>query len=214
MLNKPAPLPMHPCGRFNRNTLQEILTEVYRPYNPRPAHRSTPTPAGSCCSRPHQAVCPVPATSFRTRRSRERYLARVHGQSNRGRVSLGRPAQRRGGRPGSYRVDWENGRPASTGFKVLQRSSDGTSLLEFTPWTGRTNQIRIHLWDLGFPIVDDPTYLRGHQLGDTQTVALDARPMGLHAWKLTFTHPLTRERVTFERTVRTGRVSAIRLDAS
>ena len=39
MINKPAPLPMHPGGRFNRNTLQYILNSVYRPQKPRPAHR-------------------------------------------------------------------------------------------------------------------------------------------------------------------------------
>src|SRR5262249_15210473 len=39
VLDKPAPLPVHPSGRFNRNTLQWILNEVYHPLIPRPAHR-------------------------------------------------------------------------------------------------------------------------------------------------------------------------------
>jgi 23S rRNA-/tRNA-specific pseudouridylate synthase len=39
VLNKPAPLPMHAGGRFNRNTLQYILEQVYYPQKPRPAHR-------------------------------------------------------------------------------------------------------------------------------------------------------------------------------
>src|SRR5690606_5818535 len=39
VLDKPAPLPMHPGGRYTRNTLQQILNTVYRPQKPRPAHR-------------------------------------------------------------------------------------------------------------------------------------------------------------------------------
>src|SRR6185503_19535585 len=39
VLNKPAPLPMHPSGRFNRNTLQYFLNALYYPQKPRPAHR-------------------------------------------------------------------------------------------------------------------------------------------------------------------------------
>ncbi len=39
VLDKPAPLPVHPSGRFNRNTLQYILHQVYHPQKPRPAHR-------------------------------------------------------------------------------------------------------------------------------------------------------------------------------
>ena len=39
VLNKPAPLPLHPSGRFNRNTLQSILNQVYYPQKLRPVHR-------------------------------------------------------------------------------------------------------------------------------------------------------------------------------
>ena len=93
---------------------------------------------------------------------------------------------------------FRSGKPASTEFRVLERHPDGTSLLEVTPLTGRTNQIRIHLWELGHSIVDDPTYLPGKILGETQTVATEAPPLNLLAWKLKFVHPLSREPVTFE----------------
>jgi len=46
------------------------------------------------------------------------------------------------------------GLEARTEFRMLQRDADGTALLEARPITGRTNQIRIHLWHLGFPIID------------------------------------------------------------
>ena len=39
VINKPAPLPLHPSGRFNRNTLQSILNKAYYPQKLRPVHR-------------------------------------------------------------------------------------------------------------------------------------------------------------------------------
>jgi hypothetical protein len=55
------------------------------------------------------------------------------------------------------------------GFPGLERRADGTALLEAKLGTGRTNQIRIHLWHMGH-LVGDPAYLPGRLLGDTQTL--------------------------------------------
>jgi len=86
---------------------------------------------------------------------------------------------------------------ALTEFRVLERCDDGTSLCEAQLQTGRTNQIRLHAWHLGHPIVGDPTYLPGRVIGEKQTLDVGEPPMCLHAWKLAFLHPLTRERVEF-----------------
>ena len=57
---------------------------------------------------------------------------------------------------------------ACTKFRVLRRLADGTaSLVEARPITGRTNQIRVHLWHLGWPVVSDRAYIANQQLGDT-----------------------------------------------
>ena len=98
---------------------------------------------------------------------------------------------------GARAID-EEGSPARTDFHVLQRLADGTSLVAATPITGRTNQIRVHLWHLGWPIVGDQAYLQNQQLGETQTHALNDPPLCLHARSLSFVHPLTNERVTLE----------------
>jgi 23S rRNA-/tRNA-specific pseudouridylate synthase len=99
---------------------------------------------------------------------------------------------------GARQVDAENGLPSRTEFRVIRRDSDGTALLEARPLTGRTNQIRLHLWHLGFPICGDPVYLPGHALGNRQTLSPKEPPLCLHAWKLTFRHPLTKEVTLFE----------------
>jgi len=55
----------------------------------------------------------------------------------------------------------------------------------------------VHLWHLGWPVCGDTVYRPGGKLGDTQTLAVDDPPLCLHAWKIRFKHPLTRQPVEF-----------------
>lgn len=79
-------------------------------------------------------------------------------------------------------------REAITHFKVLKRTADRT-LVELRLETGRRHQIRVHLSDMGHPIVGDAPY--GAQTDP-------ARRLALHAGELTFTHPSTDEKMTFK----------------
>lgn len=79
-------------------------------------------------------------------------------------------------------------REAITHFKVLQRTADRT-LVELKLETGRRHQIRVHLSDMGHPIVGDAPY--GAKTDP-------ARRLGLHAAKLTFTHPASDKKMSFE----------------
>ena len=85
------------------------------------------------------------------------------------------------------------GREARTRYEVRRRFTQpiDASLLECRLETGRTHQIRVHLAAIGHPIVGDPRY-RG-----ARASFATPRPF-LHAQRLTFTHPTTGERVTFE----------------
>lgn len=198
IVHKPAPLPMHPCGRFNRNTLTSILGEVYRPYNPRPVHRLDANTSGLVLFAKSRRIAQRLQAQFESGKIEKQYLTRVAGHPAQDEFRSDAPISSNVGVVGSYRVDWEQGQPASTLFRVLQRNRDKTTLLEVTPITGRTNQIRIHLWDMEFPIIGDPTYLPGKAIGDVQTIPIDAPPLNLLAWKLGFVHPLSKERVVFE----------------
>ena len=88
--------------------------------------------------------------------------------------------------------------PARSDFRVIERLPDGTTLLEARPRSGRTNQLRVHLWNLGHPIVGDPTYQPDGMLESRQTLATGEPPMCLHAWKLVIRHPLRDETMEFE----------------
>lgn len=198
VVNKPAPLPVHPCGRFNKNTLQSILREVYAPQKPRPAHRLDANTSGLIVLTRTVQFARAVQSQFERGEVEKVYLARVVGHPSQNEFRSDAPIRETPGEAGSRDVDPVNGLVACTEFRVLERRSDGTSLIEAIPKTGRTNQIRIHLWHLGFPIVGDPMYQGEHQIAATQTLAIDHPPMALHASRLTFRHPLTMQRVTYE----------------
>jgi len=197
VLHKPAPLPMHPSGRFNRHTLQYFLHEVYAPQHPRPAHRLDANTTGLviCARTKHFATLLQP--QFSRGEVEKVYLVRVQGRPTWNEHLCELAITDEPGALGSREVS-EDGQPSRTGFKVLQHCPDNTTLLEARPFTGRTNQIRVHLWELGLPVCGDRVYLPEKKVGDTQTLTVQDEPLCLHAWRIAFNHPLTKERVSFE----------------
>ena len=81
-----------------------------------------------------------------------------------------------------------NSKPAITYFKVIERYKNAT-LLECKLETGRTHQIRVHMKYIGHPIINDPMYSRGKNI--------DGYGQMLHAKSISFTHPTSKERLTF-----------------
>lgn len=81
------------------------------------------------------------------------------------------------------------GRRAITYYKVLERLG-GYTLVEYELKTGRTHQIRVHSKHIGHPIVGDSVYGGSTSLYDQGQL--------LHAFRLQFTHPSTKELMTFE----------------
>lgn len=84
----------------------------------------------------------------------------------------------------------KNGKNAITHFKVLKRY-DRYTLLEIKIETGRTHQIRVHLAEVGYPIVGDMVYSNGKN-------PFNVEGQMLHAWKLEFIHPATGKKMHLE----------------
>ncbi|MEM1083830.1 MAG: sulfurtransferase [Verrucomicrobiota bacterium] len=198
VIQKPAPLPMHACGRFNRNTLEFFLRKAWYPEVPRPAHRLDANTTGLViCARTRQIARRL-QPQFARGEVEKVYLAKVIGHPGDDELVLDARISSEAGKLGAREIDEEEGLDAVTRVRVLHRHEAGTSLLEVRPETGRTNQIRIHLWQAGFPIVGDPVYLAKGQRGDQQTMDPADPPMCLHASKITFNHPHRDERVAYE----------------
>ena len=77
---------------------------------------------------------------------------------------------------------------ARTSYKFVKRTGR-YSLMEVTLETGRKHQIRVHLADMGCPVIGDDKYGSKHN---------PARRLGLHSWKLAFPHPVTKKLVEVE----------------
>ena len=84
----------------------------------------------------------------------------------------------------------ENGKDATTEFKVLERFGQYT-LVECRLRTGRTHQIRVHMTHIGHPVVGDPKYGRGK-------CPFAIQGQALHSISLELTHPVTRQAMRFE----------------
>ncbi|WP_194097810.1 RluA family pseudouridine synthase [Marivivens aquimaris] len=117
---------------------------------------------------------------FEARATKKTYVARVYGrvQEKTGTVDLplivdwpNRPLQK---------VDHEEGRQAVTDWRVV-RASDDESRVRLYPKTGRSHQLRVHMREIGHPILGDPFYATGP--------ALDYPRLMLHSETLQFRHP-------------------------
>ena len=85
--------------------------------------------------------------------------------------------------------DKKYGKQAITKYKVI-RNKGNKSLVDIEILTGRKNQIRVHMKDIGTPIIGDKKY--GNKSKDKIT------RMYLHAYKLHFIHPINKKELSFE----------------
>ncbi|MGH6760640.1 MAG: RluA family pseudouridine synthase [Phyllobacterium sp.] len=128
------------------------------------------------------------ASQFEQRTTEKSYVAVVWGRvdSESGHIDL--PLAIDPHNKPRHRVDHENGKPAQTGWSVMDRTANATRL-RLHPLTGRTHQLRVHMKAIGHPILGDEFYAEGEALTAADRLLL-------HAEKLSFRHPDGRD-VTF-----------------
>ncbi|MBI3432634.1 MAG: RluA family pseudouridine synthase [Hydrogenophilales bacterium] len=134
--------------------------------------------------------------AFAAREVHKRYIAVVAGR-------LDAPSEGWGVIDLPIIVDWPNrprrmvdrqlGKPSLTRWRVLAHDESArTTRVELEPVTGRSHQLRVHLRELGYPILGDALYA-------PPDIQAQAGRLLLHACSLDFIHPVTGEAQAFER---------------
>jgi tRNA pseudouridine32 synthase/23S rRNA pseudouridine746 synthase len=116
---------------------------------------------------------------FEKREIKKEYIAWVEGvvEQEQGVVELPLRKDMQQSLPPRHIVDHQQGKPAFTQWRVCERAEMRTRLL-LTPVTGRSHQLRVHMAEMGHPIVGDPIYGKRSER------------LLLHAHHLRFTHPV------------------------
>ncbi|MCH7347115.1 MULTISPECIES: 23S rRNA pseudouridine(955/2504/2580) synthase RluC [Aeromonas] len=125
---------------------------------------------------------------LRVKTMRKQYLALVRGQWQAHVKVVNAPLRKNDLQSGErvVRVS-SDGKPSETRFRIARQFAEAT-LVECSPITGRTHQIRVHTQHAGHPIACDDKY--GEAAFDEKMRSQGLKRLFLHAWKLSFTHPV------------------------
>lgn len=207
VVEKPAGIVVHPGAGVESGTLANGLLHrfgkgVGPAWRPGIVHRIDKDTSGLLVVARTEAAHAALTAQFQARTIEKRYLALVYGRVGPQQGRVEKPI----GRHPKVRVKMAvrppgQGRDALTLYRVLERY-DAVTYVEVEIKTGRTHQIRVHLADLGHPVVGDETYGPG-RAGSLRDPQLRKRVESLyrqflHAAFLEFEHPRTGERLGFE----------------
>jgi 23S rRNA pseudouridine1911/1915/1917 synthase len=190
VVDKPAGISVHPGAGERRGTLASQLLTLGAtggpPERPGIVHRLDRDTSGLVVVARSEEMYERLQDAIRRREFERRYSALVRGtpQSRTGRIDAPIGRDRRD--PTRRSLDTDEPRDATTHFELVE-SLPAHALLEVRLETGRTHQIRVHLAAIGLPVSGDRQYGIGGDLGLGRQF--------LHAYRLTFRHPVTGEEV-------------------
>jgi len=153
---KPSPMPMHQGGRYYKNTLSYILSEMgYSETNI--VHRLDAVTSGLVLLAKNREMANRLQRAFSVNKVHKWYYAIVKGVPESTSITVDLPIRRKQGFVFECGSNLENSKPAKTVIELCQTDQE-ISLVKCTPISGRTHQIRLHLREAGIPILDDPIY--------------------------------------------------------
>lgn len=194
VVNKPQGMVVHPAPGHPDHTLVNALlyhsplSTINGEFRPGIVHRIDKDTSGLLMVAKNNLAHRSLSAQLKAKTTEREYVAIVHGviSEERGRIDapIGRSKTDR-----KKQAVVEDGKPAVTHFRVLQRFKHYT-LIACRLETGRTHQIRVHLAYIGHPVAADPLY------GPAKT--LPGKGQYLHARTLGFKHPRTGKQMHFE----------------
>ena len=219
VINKPAEMVVHPSRGHWEGTLVSALafhfgnrlSNVRGPVRPGVVHRLDRDTTGAILIAKDDSIHGKLAMLFERRKIQKEYFALVVGSPYLDRDMIDLPIGLHPKKKEKMRivaVDDPEAKPAQTFYEVIKRYGRWSAVRCF-PKTGRTHQIRVHLAHRGYPVLCDRDYGGGKRITQEQilgkvpfslsednaegTVLLQRQ--ALHAYRLTFVHPVTEEQL-------------------
>lgn len=190
VVNKPKGMVVHPANGNLDGTLVNSLMAICKgslsgiggEIRPGIVHRLDKDTSGVIVVAKNDRAHINLSNQIKNREIKKTYIALVRGSVKENEATINMPIARSTKDRKKMSVD-AKGKNAITHFKVLKRYS-GYTLLEVKIETGRTHQIRVHLSEIGYPIIGDYVYSNGKN-------EFNVIGQMLHAEKLEFKHPVT-----------------------
>ena len=191
VVNKPAGMPVHPSLNNYENSLANGLMYYYqeqgKPFIFRCTNRLDRDTSGLTVVAKHMVSSSILSSMGMRHEITREYLAIVRGALKPSEGTIDAPIGRTGSSLIERKIDFENGERAVTHYRVVEEQN-GHSLISLILETGRTHQIRVHMKYIGHPLVGDYLYNPDMEYIDRQA---------LHSHRLSFTHPVTGEKMEF-----------------
>lgn len=201
VLNKASGMVVHPAAGNGTGTLvnallhhcNSCLSSVGGTERPGIVHRLDKDTSGCIIAAKSDIAHTSLVEQFAQRTTQKEYLTIVQGVPNETQGSIKTTIGRHPvNRLKMAVLDADSGKESLTDYQLLSTNPElDSSLILCTLHTGRTHQIRVHMTHLGCPIIADPIYSK-----ISKQQAQPGRLM-LHARKLSITHPVSQERLTF-----------------
>lgn len=192
VINKPADMPIHPSQNNYENTLANAAVYHYgtlynTPFTFRCINRLDRDTTGLTILAKNMYSANLLASMMQNREIKRLYLAIVDGCPANKYGTIRLPIGRKPGSTIERQIDTKSGESALTHYCRLN-SYENYSLMAFQLETGRTHQIRVHMSSLGHPLVGDTLY-------NMLPSAKAAPRQCLHAYRISFLHPITKEKI-------------------
>lgn len=190
VINKPKGMVVHPANGNPDGTLVNAILSICKnslsgiggELRPGIVHRLDKDTSGLIIVAKNDKAHINMSEQIKERNVKKTYIALVRGNVPEEEATINMPIGRSTKDRKKMAVT-KNGKQAITHFKVLKRYSKYT-LLEIKIETGRTHQIRVHMAEIGYPVVGDTVYSNGKN-------EFGIEGQMLHAYKLEFMHPIT-----------------------
>ena len=199
VVNKPKGMVVHPANGNPDGTLvnavmaicKDSLSGIGGEIRPGIVHRLDKDTSGAIIIAKNDKAHMILSDMLKNHEIEKTYIALVRGIVKENEATINMPIARSNTDRKKMAVSRE-GKNAVTHFKVLKRFyENNTTLLEVKIETGRTHQIRVHLSQIGYPIIGDEVYSNGKN-------EWGIHGQCLHAKSLRFTHPISGKEMYIE----------------